>query len=40
MQKQGARLIMEENVKTKPKQMLWQGYKMENLDKYILRLKS
>lgn len=25
MQKQGIRLIMEENVKTKPKQMLWQS---------------
>lgn len=30
---------MEQNIKTKPKQT-WKSHEMENLNKYILRLRS
>lgn len=40
MPKQGARLIMEQNIKTKPKQTLGKSEEMEKFDKYILGLRS
>lgn len=38
MHKQGARLVVEQNIKSKPKQTLLKNLKMDNLDTYILRM--
>lgn len=38
MHKRGARLVVEQNIKSKPKQTLLKNLKMDNLDTYILRM--